>query len=311
MNIRYDRVIAWIALAVLAVVLVFALATYCNTSEETASTPIEESNISISEEISIVSQEEEISEQEESAFVEEPVEEILPEEVLRPVAENYTRKEVTKYSECQQEILYLEQLVRDTQTAIDLVLELGYPEESEFIQLAYKDLEIYQQYIDYYELKAGQFELIRNTNSVGDDANARYIWSYLKACGYNDYVCAGIMGNLMAEVGGQSLYIQYWMYDNSYEYYGMCQWSLKYCPEVEGMTLDQQLKYLVYGTNNIKYNFTHFGKNYKNFSYEDFINLQDEKEAALAFAKVYERCASRSYSKRQENATKAYNYFVG
>ena len=33
------------------------------------------------------------------------------------------------------------------------------------------------------------------------------IWHYLKKLGYNDYVCAGIMGNIMAECGGQTLNI--------------------------------------------------------------------------------------------------------
>ena len=31
---------------------------------------------------------------------------------------------------------------------------------------------------------------------------ATYIWKYMKNLGWNDYICAGIMGNIMAEVGG-------------------------------------------------------------------------------------------------------------
>jgi hypothetical protein len=38
--------------------------------------------------------------------------------------------------------------------------------------------------------------------------------------------------------------------------------------------------------------------------------MQDEKEAALYFAKYYERCGSGSYSVRQSNATKALDYFT-
>ena len=42
---------------------------------------------------------------------------------------------------------------------------------------------------------------------------------------------------------------------------------------------------------------------------ESFGELQNEKEAALAFAKVYERCAKWTYSYREDNATVALNYF--
>ena len=38
---------------------------------------------------------------------------------------------------------------------------------------------------------------------------ATEIWLYLKKQGYNDYVCAGILGNIMAEVGGQTLNIRH------------------------------------------------------------------------------------------------------
>ena len=70
------------------------------------------------------------------------------------------------------------------------------------------------------------------------------IWYYLKKLGYNDYVCAGIMGNIMAECGGQTLNIQPYIYNSTFEYYGICQWSLKYCPSVKDMSLDEQLKFL-------------------------------------------------------------------
>ena len=55
---------------------------------------------------------------------------------------------------------------------------------------------------------------------------ATQIWRYMKAQGWNDYVCAGIMGNLMTEVGGQTLDIRYTLSSNSY--YGMCQWNRGY-----------------------------------------------------------------------------------
>lgn len=135
---------------------------------------------------------------------------------------------------------------------------------------------------------------------------ATIIWYYLKDLGYNDYVCAGIVGNIMAEVGGHTLDIRYWLGSSSY--YGMCQWSLKYNKNINNTTLDQQLEYL---KNTIETEINNFGFCYKkNFNYKSFLALTNEKDAALAFAKTYERCASAYYNIRKTNATKALEYFT-
>lgn len=135
---------------------------------------------------------------------------------------------------------------------------------------------------------------------------ATTVWKYLKSEGYNDYVCAGIMGNLMAEVGGQTLALN--PSSSNGNYYGMCQWNKAYW-EVWGADLLSQCKFL---NKTMKYEFDTYGSKYKNnFNFEDFKNLQNEEKAALAFAKCYERCGSGSYKVRQQNAEKAYEYFVG
>lgn len=135
---------------------------------------------------------------------------------------------------------------------------------------------------------------------------ATEIWLYLDSKGYNDYVKAGILGNMMAEAGGQTLAIQVDAYSPGY--YGICQWSLKYYPQVKDTDLNAQLDILL---STIEYEFNVFGKLYKKgFSYNTFTTMLNEKEAALAFAKSYEKCASGSYSVRKKNATKAYNYFT-
>ena len=38
--------------------------------------------------------------------------------------------------------------------------------------------------------------------------------------------------------------------------------------------------------------------------------MTNARDAAKAFAKCYERCSSATYNVRQNNAEKAYNYFV-
>lgn len=135
---------------------------------------------------------------------------------------------------------------------------------------------------------------------------ATQIWRYMKAQGWNDYVCAGIMGNLMAEVGGQTLDIRYTL--SSSGYYGMCQWSRGYS-QVWGAGLETQCDFL---RDTIKYEFDTYGFKYqKGFDFNSFLNMTDAQQAALAFAKSYERCSSESYGVRQKNALKAYNYFVG
>ena len=135
---------------------------------------------------------------------------------------------------------------------------------------------------------------------------ATYIWRYMKELGWNDYVCAGIMGNLMTEVGGQTLHIRYDAYGNGY--YGMCQWNRAY-GSIWGADLITQCNFL---RDTIKYEFDTYGFKYqKGFNFNSFLNMTDAQQAALAFAKSYERCGSGSYNIRQQNALKAYNYFVG
>lgn len=127
---------------------------------------------------------------------------------------------------------------------------------------------------------------------------ATYIWIFLtEQCGYNDYVAAGIMGNIMAEVGGQTLNIQYWLGGRGY--YGMCQWHRGYFPGVQGADLPGQCQFLANTMSR------QFGS-----SLDSFLSLQDYSSAALTFAKKYERCSSASYGVRQRNAAKAYAFFV-
>ena len=113
----------------------------------------------------------------------------------------------------------------------------------------------------------------------------------------------------MAEVGGQSLNIRPGLYSSNGYYYGICQWNKKYYGSVHGAGLSSQLNFL---RDTIKSEMNTYGKLYRSgFDYQDFLSLKNEKEAALAFAKAYERCGSGSYDVRKSNATKALNYFVG
>lgn len=140
---------------------------------------------------------------------------------------------------------------------------------------------------------------------------ATYIWLYcVKELGYSNEVTAGLLGNMMAEVGGGTLDLQYWLYSyGSGYYYGICQWSRDTYPDVRGQDLIFQCEYLA---KTIEYELDTFGYAYQSgYKYANFLELTSVEEAALMFAKCYERCVKSTYSVRQKNAVKAYDYFMG
>lgn len=125
------------------------------------------------------------------------------------------------------------------------------------------------------------------------------VWQRLREAGYNEYVSAGILGNMMAECGGQTLALQPFLY--SHGYYGLCMWSLRYGASVGGRDLKGQMDYL-FAT--IQKNMNYFGGSN---CYNNFLSLTNEQTAASWFQKYYER-GSGGYV-RAANATKALNYF--
>lgn len=140
---------------------------------------------------------------------------------------------------------------------------------------------------------------------------ATYIWLYFtKGLGYSEAVVAGMIGNMMAEVGGGTLDIQYWLYSyGSGYYYGICQWNKKNFPDVRGKDLIGQCEYLA---QTIEEQMNAFGKAYKiNDAYHEFLQLDSCRDAALMFAKLYEACSSDTYKLRQNYAEVAYKYFMG
>ena len=138
---------------------------------------------------------------------------------------------------------------------------------------------------------------------------ATEVWLFMKnELEWNDYVCAGVMGNLMAETGGQTLKLDWSRYNSTEEYYGICQWSKKYYPHMMDTTLEEQLQFL---KDSVEETFNNWGYKYStDFKYEDFIALEDPEAAALAFASCYERCHTRHYQVRTVNAVKAYEYYT-
>jgi hypothetical protein len=167
----------------------------------------------------------------------------------------------------------------------------------------------YQEQISAIEAEEARIEAMWSEKS-GEYPVATQVWRYMKEeLGWNDYVCAGVMGNMMAEVGGQTLNLNPYLYGHSgANYYGLCQWSSRYYPSIQGADVDAQLDFLA---STVKKELDTYGYLFRSgLDYEAFCNLTDAEDAAMAFAKAYERCGSGSYGVRQTNALKAYNYFV-
>ena len=137
---------------------------------------------------------------------------------------------------------------------------------------------------------------------------ATEVWFYLRNYGYSEEVTAGIIGNMMIETSGGTLKLRPKVFSSSRGFYGLCQWSLRYYPKVKNLDTQGQLDYL---TGNIEQQFKSFGFCYKRgFTYTKFLALDSPEAAALAFAKVYERCGSGSYGARKRAAKIAYEYFT-
>lgn len=167
----------------------------------------------------------------------------------------------------------------------------------------------YQEQVSAIEAEEARIEAMWSEKS-GEYPVATQVWRYMKEeLGWNDYVCAGVMGNMMAEVGGQTLNLQPYLYGHSgANYYGLCQWSSRYYPSIQGADVDAQLDFLA---STVKKELDTYGYLFRSgLDYKAFCNLTDAEDAAMAFAKAYERCGSSSYGVRQRNAIKAYNYFV-
>lgn len=133
-------------------------------------------------------------------------------------------------------------------------------------------------------------------------------WQFFKQQGFSDTVACAIIGNMMVETSGGTLDLKPNVYSSSGGFYGLCQWSLYYKPFMADKSFEEQLVYLV---EDMPREFEEFGFCYKSgFTYEDFLAMEDPEQAALAFAKVYERCGSGTYNWRKQCAIKVERFFV-
>lgn len=162
-----------------------------------------------------------------------------------------------------------------------------------------------------YEAILEQEELARQWRARLDEYPvATKVWLHLKEeMGYSDAVCAGILGNIMAECGGGTLELKWDAVNKSSKCYGLCQWHPRYYKAVQGATLEQQLEFMSTSFPEVlsKYISVYYKHGY---TYEDFLALEDPAQVAYIFCVVYERPGPGTYDMRRANALKAFNYFT-
>ena len=196
-----------------------------------------------------------------------------------------------------------EQKKIDAHSMAEAARACGYAEDHPVIILAKDE---WKNADELYKIYKEEYNGLIKAEAWEEYPVATECWFYLKDLGYNDYVCAGIIGNMMAEVGGGTLNLQWWLGDS---FYGLCQWSTYYRPEAKGLDVPAQIDML---RDTIKAEIDNAGIIYKSeLNYQKNLEVEEEREAALAFAMAYERCAKQYYWCRADYAEIAYDYFVG
>lgn len=203
---------------------------------------------------------------------------------------------------------------RDTTSSVyEELLLLGYTEEHPAVVMAKTDLQNAEEDIEYYT----EQQLIRQEEEnwrvrAEEYPVATQAWLYMKnELGFSDIVCAGIMGNMMAECGGC------WTSDldwdiKSYSGYGMIQWLSGRKQQLfsiygDNPSVENQLDFMkdeLYGTNGVT-------KQVTDSQLDKIINAETPEDCAYAFACYYERCGEGHRWVRRDYARRAYEYFVG
>lgn len=135
---------------------------------------------------------------------------------------------------------------------------------------------------------------------------AAQMYEYFRGeMGLSPAVSAGLIGGYMEESGGQTMDINPYIYAGSgkYSYYGFAMYSLYYCPEVAGMTLEQQLDYLA---KTLQKNIEFFSG-----SYDYFISLTDPGAVVDYYYRYYGRGYGNPSRQRIKNGYTAMEYFGG
>lgn len=203
---------------------------------------------------------------------------------------------------------------RDTTASVyEGLLLLGYEEEHPAVVMAKTDFQNAEADVEYYT----EQQLIRQEEEAWRVRSEEYpvatqAWLYMKnELGFSDTVCAGIMGNMMAECGGCWTSDLDWDVSSS-SGYGMIQWlggrkNQLFSIYGSNPSVEDQLNFMkdeLYGTNGVT-------KQVTDSQLDKIINAETPEDCAYAFACYYERCGEGHRWVRRDYARRAYEYFVG
>ena len=193
------------------------------------------------------------------------------------------------------------------------LLSLGYEGEHPAVVMAATGLENAELDCTFYE----EWQSIRQEEEYWRVRTEEYpvatqVWLYMKnELGFSDIVCAGIMGNMMAECGGCWTSDLDWDVSSS-SGYGMIQWlggrrSQLFSIYGNTPSVENQLDFMfdeLYGTDGVT-------KQVTDSQLDKIMNASNPEDCAYAFACYYERCGEGHRWVRRDYARRAYEYFVG
>ena len=202
---------------------------------------------------------------------------------------------------------------RDTAVAVyEGLLLLGYAENHPAVVLAAADIDNTEADIEYYtEQQAIRQEEYNWQVRAEEYPAATEAWLYMKnEFGWSDTVCAGIIGNFMAECGGCWTQDLDWDINTSHGM-GMVQWiggRRNQLIDLYGSnpSITDQLNFMrdeLYGLNGVT-------KQVTDSQLDKIMNAASPEDCAYYFACYYERCAEQHRYPRKGYARTAYEYFV-
>lgn len=223
------------------------------------------------------------------------------------------RVEPTTYDEANSLLDETTKCQETAQMVLDGLIELGYEPDHPAIVMAYAELENRTADVAYYQEKQVEWEEIHKWEvRASEYPVATQVWLYMKEkLGWSDTVCAGIMGNMMAECGGCWTSDLDWDVSSS-SGYGMIQWlggRKQQLFNIYGSSpsIEDQLNFMkdeLYGTNGVT-------KQVTDSQLDAIINADSPEDCAYAFACYFERCGEGHRWVRRDYARRAYDYFVG
>lgn len=255
---------------------------------------------------------------------------------------NYKNDESVPYKESSDEMKMIHYLIDENNFLKQMLVDATFVHDDDMFQLKMENLRlrleneaIKAQLRGEIDFEEHCFEYIKPTLDFYREAYKEYpeateVWIYLRyGLGYNEYVCAGILGNMMAEVGGGTLDLKYATSlklntigtfetpeqianalkkypiktslddNNAYSpYYGLCMWNGTLATDNKTYKISKDSKFYNITINDftkfdIKTQCEFLGETiegkFGKYYYNKFIQLNSAEEACMWFCIYYER----------------------